>query len=128
MSDRITLGDVIATREFRVTRPQATRVVLLIGKPKRLDSGDTYYCPYQITGTGDEKVRYAAGIDAVQSLQLAMGLIGADLAALDRASTGTLRWVLGREGGKEIAEKKGEYGVPGIEWLASRRGQKRRPK
>jgi len=56
-------------------------------------------CPYQILGTGDEKVRYAGGVDAVQALQLAMEKIGAELYfKLDRQLGGKLRWEAGQQG------------------------------
>ena len=53
-----------------------------MGKPRKLpDSQGDSFCPWQIIGIGDERVRYAAGIDGVQALDLAMKVIGAYLGA-----------------------------------------------
>ena len=38
-----------------------------------------FRCHYQICGIGEDKVRYAGGVDAIQAIQIAMQLIGADL-------------------------------------------------
>jgi hypothetical protein len=40
-----------------------------------------WYCPFQIIGIGTENVRAAYGIDAFQTLQLVMVIIGASLPA-----------------------------------------------
>ena len=42
-------------------------------------SDSKWYCPWQIVGLGAEQVRAAYGIDAFQSLQLAMQMIGAQM-------------------------------------------------
>jgi len=56
-------------------------------------------CPYQILGIGDERVRCAGGVDAVQALQLAMEMIGSELYfKLNRQHDGKLRWEAGKEG------------------------------
>lgn len=48
-----------------------------IGSPQ--EKGGDFVTPYQIAGAGDERVRFAAGLDAVQSLQLVFHMIGADI-------------------------------------------------
>lgn len=58
-----------------------------------------YYCPYQIAGVGSGKVKYAAGIDAFQAIQLAMQRIGTDLSVLNRECGGKLRWEGDEDGG-----------------------------
>lgn len=92
------IGDVIATRVLRVGDNTGTEILVQIGKPCQFADGRGYYCPYQIVGLGDTKVRYGAGIDAVQALQLVMGIIGADLYSRNRSCGGELRWE-GGEGG-----------------------------
>lgn len=96
------VGSVIATRQLDLTT--GGKVVVTIGKPEKVPDDDSYYCPYQITGIKRDKVRYAAGIDAVQALQLAIQMIGADLHASEVARTGVLSW----DGGS----KKGDFGFP----------------
>lgn len=92
---------IIAIREFILTTGK--KVTVVIGKPEKFPDSDDYYCPYQITGIGNEKIRYAGGIDAVQALLLALNMIGADLYTSKEAKKGLLRW----KGGD-----KGELGFP----------------
>jgi len=75
LNDTIELGQVIAER---ILRSDAGEVRVRIGLPKEHDQ-DFYITPYQILGAGNEKIRYAGGMDAVQSLQLAFEMIGNDL-------------------------------------------------
>jgi hypothetical protein len=70
--DDITGLDVIAERTLTATiDDKSFDVFVRFGKPMPHPKGD-WACPFQITGIGDEKVRHAFGIDAVQALQLAM--------------------------------------------------------
>jgi hypothetical protein len=76
-SKTIKLGKVIAERVL--TSPQLRkRVKVRIGAPRKTKALD-FIAPYQILGIGDEKVRYAAGVDSVQALELGFKMIGADL-------------------------------------------------
>jgi hypothetical protein len=54
-------------------------VVVRIGMPQYLQEIEFYACPFEIKGFGDVRTGYAAGIDAIQSLQLVMTMIGAKL-------------------------------------------------
>jgi hypothetical protein len=67
--------DVIATRDLIVREANGSERTLTvrIGRPQMSsESPDDYFVPYQIVGAGSEKVRYGAGVDAVQALQLVM--------------------------------------------------------
>jgi hypothetical protein len=76
-STTIRLGKVIAERVL--TSPQLRkRVKVRIGAPRKTKNLD-FIVPYQILHIGDEKVRFAAGVDAVQALELVFKMIGADL-------------------------------------------------
>jgi hypothetical protein len=75
LNDTIELGQVIAER---VLQSDTGEVTVRIGIPKEHDQ-DFYITPYLIVGVGNEKNRYAGGMDAVQSLQLAFEMIGNDL-------------------------------------------------
>jgi hypothetical protein len=89
------VGDVIATRTLVLERdgePPAQAKVLL-GKPQA--HGEEFYCPYQIKGAGDEKVRYAFGVDAFQALQLAISILGVEIEVLNKELGGRLRWECG---------------------------------
>jgi len=75
LDDTIELGEVIAER---ILQSDNGEVRVRIGVPKEHDQ-DFYITPYVILGAGNEKIRYAGGMDAVQSLQLAFEMIGNDL-------------------------------------------------
>jgi hypothetical protein len=72
--------------------------------PRKSRGGPDYYCPFQILGLDDDRVRRAWGIDPVQALQLAMRQIGALLSASDAAKTGRLSW--------DAGSTKGDFGFP----------------
>jgi hypothetical protein len=71
----VELGTVIAERVLQSPK-LAQQVIVRIGCPQKTVSGD-FITPYQIVGAGDEKVRFAAGLDSVQSLQLVFQMLGA---------------------------------------------------
>ncbi len=99
------VGDVIAVRKFSLANDPSREIVLKMGKPQPLPDalGDDHYCPFQIIGVGKEKVKYAAGVDAFQSIELVVRIIGAELASLNRELDGQLRW----EG-----DEQGDLGFP----------------
>lgn len=97
-----TLGTIIATRTL--TLADTNDVTVTIGKPEKFPDGDDYYCPYQIIGIGSGKVKYAAGVDAVQALSLTLKKVGTDLYTSDECKAGTLQW--------EAGQKKGDLGFP----------------
>jgi len=86
------LKDVIADRKLSLLDDKKKAITVLIGKPQRLPDSSDYYCPFQVIGLGDEKVRQAIGIDAVQAMQLVMKMIGAYLQSLNQTTGGSLRW------------------------------------
>ena len=68
------------TMEIYNNQGQVEQLNIYIGKPEPdpLPGGD-FRCPVQFIGYGDEKVRYAYGIDSMQALTLAFKLIDARL-------------------------------------------------
>jgi hypothetical protein len=50
-----------------------------IGQPRKTKGHDDFQCPYRIRGVGDETVRAAYGVDALQALQLVNQAIAAAL-------------------------------------------------
>lgn len=88
----IHLGQIIAIRMLHVA-DGPKNIKVRIGRPKRFPDGEDYYCPYQIIGTGNEKVQHAAGIDGVQALVLTLEKIGTDLYTSVEAKSGTLSWL-----------------------------------
>lgn len=89
-----TLGPIIATRTFELAMADGGigEVLIKIGKPKKHQNNSSY-CPYQIIGIGDERIRYAMGSDGVQSLILAMTKIGADIYTSPEAKDRRLTWM-----------------------------------
>jgi hypothetical protein len=97
--DRITLGQVIAKRELDYNDADhgARRIEVLLGLPVESPGGGEWYCPWQVLGIGNGQVRATYGVDAFQSLQLVMKMIGATLYA--RSDKGTrLSWMGNRQG------------------------------
>ena len=88
------LDEVIAVRELTLETDNGVETIsVLIGKPERWSGNTAYLCPYQLRGAGlPNNVRSAAGVDAVQALQLVMHMIGAHLSQLNEQCGGSLRW------------------------------------
>ncbi len=100
------VGEVIAVRELSFISKAGSQdeLTVSIGKPQPFPDSESYFCPFQISGVGEERIKYAAGIDAVQALQLVMAMIGADLKFLANELGGVVSW----EGSDQ-----GELGFPG---------------
>lgn len=64
-----------------------------IGMPQPFEDGDDFYCPYCIEAAGQTTCSYAAGMDSVQALQLAMKKIGAELRYLAEKRGSPISWV-----------------------------------
>jgi hypothetical protein len=94
------IGEVIATRTSFLANDPSSKVVVKMGRPQPLpDSiGDHHYCPYQISGAGTERIFYGAGVDAFQSLELGLKMIGVDLSVLNKKLDGQLRWECDEQG------------------------------
>ena len=88
------VGDVIAVRRLSLANDPNRTIVVKMGKPQPLPEalGHDHFCPFQINGVGSEKVKYAAGVDGFQSIELAFRAIEVELALLNRAHDGKLRW------------------------------------
>jgi hypothetical protein len=95
------VGEVIAIRTLFLANDPSRKVLVKMGKPQPLPDalGDDHYCPFQITGLGSERVTYAAGVDAFQSLELGLNMISSKLAFLNREHNGQLRWECDEHGG-----------------------------
>jgi|tagenome__1003787_1003787.scaffolds.fasta_scaffold14969940_1 hypothetical protein len=87
------MGTVIAERVLTM-KGTSNKVIVKVGKPRKTANND-FITPYKVLGVGDEKLRFAAGLDAIQSLQLAFQMIGADLYASSRK----FKWGDGKDSG-----------------------------
>lgn len=94
------LGDVMAVRELSLSEGSTDQRAILVklGMPRQFPDSSCYFVPFQITGIGTEKVRYVAGVDAFQALQLVMTTIGFYLNKLNYDVGGGLRWEGGDTG------------------------------
>lgn len=102
------LGEIIANRRFRVGDSEPLmEVVVQIGKPVPFPESTDYFTPYQIQKFGIGRIKYAGGIDAIQSLQLAMKMIGFELADINISLEERLIW----EG-----DENGDLGFPTSEY------------
>lgn len=66
------IGRVIATRILAEKENTGHRVTLKIGEPRQILPDDNWLCPYSIEGIIDGKLQFAPGVDALQSLILAL--------------------------------------------------------
>lgn len=81
---------IVATRELELGGKP--RVSVVVGKPERFPDESGFYCAFQITGLGDDTIKYGAGEDAVQALMLTLKRIGAFLYTSAEAKSGVLTW------------------------------------
>jgi hypothetical protein len=95
-----TIGDVIAERRLFVVGHPHLKVVVRIGKPRDLEElfkdgkeNADMFCPFQFRGVGDERIHFAAGVDAIQALQLVMKAIPVELNALMKEGGYVFRWL-----------------------------------
>jgi hypothetical protein len=103
------IGETIATRKLLLLRERNSteeEVFVLLGKPQPLPDHKDFFCPYQVKGAGDEKVRVAYGIDGFQALQLALSILSVELEILNKELGGKLRWE---------CDEKGWLGFPAFE-------------
>jgi hypothetical protein len=71
--------DVIAERHLTLSTGGEERLIIIsIGRPYQ-EPDQTYSCPYRISGIGAERTKRAGGVDGIQTMQLALVMIGAEL-------------------------------------------------
>jgi hypothetical protein len=87
------LGEVLASRtvRFRLNNGQPIRLAVTVGRPVPDPEApyQDWFCPFQITGVGDEVVRAVFGVDAMQALILALHTLPTELRALARDESGS---------------------------------------
>jgi hypothetical protein len=71
------IGEIIAERVLKrsVNGGEPRDVIVRLGKPQQFPDGNGWFSPFEIIGIGDGKVRWIAGVDAFQSLRLALRII-----------------------------------------------------
>ena len=82
-----------------------SEVTVIFGAPQPLSPTEPeFFCPYQILGLGNDSIRYAIGMDALQAIEYTMQHVGINLYASKEARSGRLSWEFGR--------RKGDLGFP----------------
>jgi Domain of unknown function (DUF6968) len=96
---KVELGQVVAERRLRLLGHPDVEVWVRLGQPRPFpdDPNKNYYCPYQIAGIGDARVRYAGGVDSLQALELALHILPTELDRL-RQQHAALGWEDAPEG------------------------------
>ena len=80
--------EVIAERNLTFDSDGTERVVTVqIGRPY-VEPDGAWFCPFNVIGLLSEGTRRAGGVDAVQALQLALVMIGAELSS----ASNSLKW------------------------------------
>ena len=71
------IGDVIAERTLKrsVDGRDPGDVVVRLGKPQPRPDGSGFFSPFEVVGLGERRIKFASGVDAFQSLQLALRMI-----------------------------------------------------
>lgn len=94
------LGEIIFEREFesRDADGNVSPVKMLIGKPQ-LDTGIknpnpiVWYCPYQMVGTGRNRVFVTRGQDPLEALLTTLKMAHADLDSFAKSRHQKLTWL-----------------------------------
>jgi len=89
------VDDAIAERVLVFNSDAARQLVVKLAKPEPNRETKDYECHYEIVGAGINISRHAAGLDAFQSLQLALSAIGAHLVSIEHRNATALRWLDG---------------------------------
>jgi hypothetical protein len=90
--------DVLSIRDYHLRN--GSKVQLIVGIPQPFPDGKDYQCAYQVTGLGDGQIRYAGGVDLLQSLQLALKMAASILVTSPEYIEGQLYWL--EDGSRDI--------------------------
>ena len=86
------LGRIIAERKL-INRSQPWKeVIIRVGQPQPFGDLQDYVCPFQVLGLGDEKIRYACGVDGIQALQLSLDVLRAYVNSREEVKAGLVSW------------------------------------
>src|SRR5215469_5456062 len=76
-----TIGSVVAERRYILSTEAGfpKEVIVRLGAPQQSAEPGGFFCPFEIVGLGDGKVKRGFGTDAFQAVQLTLKMIGVDL-------------------------------------------------
>jgi hypothetical protein len=92
----MSIGRPIAERTLCISGSDEA-VYVRLGEPQPFPDGQDWYCPYEVITKQNKVVRFAAGVDALQALQLALKGISSQVFVLNRDLDHKLRWLGGTE-------------------------------
>jgi hypothetical protein len=90
------IGRPIAERVLSIEGSTET-VIVRLGEPLPFPDGEDWYCPYEVVRGDQRMVRFAAGIDSLQALQLALIGAASNVFVTNRELNQALRWYENRE-------------------------------
>ena len=86
------VSNVIAERTLVAEGNQGqVELRVVLGRPEAMPNAREFRCPLFIEGL-HESPRWAAGIDGIQALQLALVMIAADLGAYAARTGAAIKW------------------------------------
>src|SRR5215469_13096671 len=76
-----TIGSVVAERRYILLTEAGfpKEVIVRLGAPQQSAELGAFFCPFEIVGLGDGKVKRGVGVDAFQAVHLTLKMIGVDL-------------------------------------------------
>ena len=80
------VGEIVATREMEFVYDEGHREAagIRVGKPREWDGAETWVCPYEVWSESYQKIFGMVGIDAIQSLELTMKTLRAEIEHWER--------------------------------------------
>ena len=90
------IGRPIAERVLSIEGSGET-VSVRLGEPLPYPDGQDWYCPYEVVHGEQRMVRFAAGVDSLQALQLALIGLASNVYVTNRELNNALRWYENRE-------------------------------
>ena len=90
------IGRPIAERVLSI-EGSAETVSVRLGEPQPFPDGQDWYCPYEVVHGDQKMVRFAAGVDSLQALQLALIGLASNVYVTNRELEQGLRWYDNRE-------------------------------
>ena len=86
---------IIARRSLQTKGGREVQII--VGRPEHFPDEEDFYCPFSVNGLGDDRVRYAGGVDALQALILALKMLSVYVMTLEDVKQGDVQWLDGSD-------------------------------
>lgn len=89
------IGTIIASREMEFIHEngEKEKAFLKVGMPFEYGEGYDWCCPYEISTESSKKLFGMFGIDALQSLELTMKILGVEVECWEKSKKGKFRFL-----------------------------------